>query len=252
VSAVVLARLDIGRRPATDALTRGRRWRADLREGLSTVASDRRLRTLLGASAAFVVFLGAVNVAELLLVRHTLHGGASGYAVAVTVMGAGVSLGALWAGRSDGTTSLRRGYLTGLGVCACGLLVAGLAPVLGVAVVGFLVSGLGNGAAVTFERLILARLVPDRLRGRVFGLRSSLIATAMGVSYVFAGLLGSLVGPRALSIIIGVGCLSAAVLAWGALRRMPLMPTAAPAPGATDGIDSPLGAPLASGSPVAL
>jgi MFS family permease len=250
ISALVLARLDIGASSVRERAARDGHWGAELREGLSAVASDAQLRTLLGASAAFVMFLGAVNVAELLLVRHTLHGGAAGYALAVTMMGAGVSLGALWAGRSDGTARLRGGYLGGLAVCACGLLASGLAPVLAVAVLSFLIAGLGNGAAVTFERLILARLVPDRLRGRVFGLRSSLIASAIGVSYVLAGLLGSLVGPRLLSIIIGAGSLSAALLAWWALRRQPLLP--APAAEPPEPSEARLGAALAPGTSVAV
>ena len=219
VSACVLARLDFGRSQAAAAAGTRRRWMDDLREGARSLAGDRTLAPLLLCSAAFVLFLGGVNVGELLLVRESLHAGASAYALVVTAMGAGVSIGALIATRGGEREQLKRGYLLGLALAAGGLMVAGLAPGLTIALVAFLMIGVGNGAAVCFERVLLQRLVPGALRGRVFGLRSSLMAWAMGGSFVVSGLAGSLLGGRALLTISGIGAAVAAGAACVALRE---------------------------------
>jgi MFS family permease len=225
VSAAVLTRLSFGGgspgQQAVGKRTVNAGWMRSMREGLSALADERTVAPLLLTSASFVVFLGGVNVGELLLARQTLHTGAGGYAVIVAAMAAGISIGALASGRIANVDELRRGYLLGLAACASGLVLAGFAPVFAVAMLAFFVTGLGNGAAVCCERVLLQRLVPDRLRGRIFGLRSSLISCALGLSFALAGTLGALLGARTLLLVTGAGALCAATAAWLALRDRP-------------------------------
>ena len=112
-------------------------------------------------------------------------------------MGLGVTAGALMAARGESPEFGRRLYLAGIAIVAAGMAACALAPVLAVAVVAFGVIGVGNGIALTSENVLLQQLIPDAIKGRVFGLKAAMISGAFLVSYVCGGLLVAAVGTRA-------------------------------------------------------
>jgi len=57
-----------------------------------------------------------------------------------------------------------------------GLIGSALAPAIGLAMLTFAVTGAGNALFVTGDRVLLQRLIPDRLHGRAFGLVDSIEA----------------------------------------------------------------------------
>lgn len=94
----------------------------------------------------------------------------SGFALLVCAYGCGLVSGSLLAASDTDEDGLRRRYLLGLVLLGASLVGASLAPVLGVAMAAFALSGLGNGVFVVSDRVLLQRLVPERLHGRAFGL----------------------------------------------------------------------------------
>jgi MFS family permease len=94
-----------------------------------------------------------------------------------------------------------------------------LAGTVWIALIGFLIMGLGNGAALVSENVILQQLIPEGIKGRVFGLKSAMIAGAFLTSYVAGGLLVNAVGPRATFGVLAVG--SALVVATGRVALAP-------------------------------
>ena len=84
-----------------------------------------------------------------------------------------------------------------------------LAPVYAVALVAVASLGLGNGIALVSENVLLQQLIPNEFRGRVFGIKSSLISWAFAIAFFSAGALGSVLGARAMYGVAAGGCLLA-------------------------------------------
>jgi len=214
VSALVLTRVPFGDRPSSVTHEVGRRSSliAEARSGLSATARMSGARALLLASAAVILFAGMFNVGELLLAEGELGAGDAGFSALVAVFGAGVIGGSLTGGRGGAPAALKRRFLAGLLAVAAGFVAAGLAPTYVVALGAFLLAGIGNGLVLVHERLILQRTVPDRLMGRVFGVRDALGSWSFAAAFVGAGAILTLVGTRPLFLIAGAGVL----LVWAA------------------------------------
>lgn len=236
LSALVLTRVPLGDRPSAVTREVGRRSSlfAEARSGLQATARMVNVRVLLLASSAVILFAGMFNVGELLLAEEELGTSDAGFSALVATFGLGVILGSLVGGRGGLPEALKRRYLTGLLAVSAGFAAAGLAPGYGVALAAFGLAGLGNGLVLVHERLILQGTVPERLMGRVFGVRDALGSWAFAVAFVGAGVILTLVGTRALFLIAAGGVLLvwmvAAVVLRGAWREPVEEPLAAAAP----------------------
>src|SRR3954452_1525085 len=213
VSAAIIATIPCGRA----ALSRKPSLRRAVRDGAGALRAVPAARTVVLSSTAFVCFLGMVNVGELLLVRTTLGGTSTQYAIVVAVMGAGITLGSLLAGRLSRPPL--RTYLAGLGLCAASMAVCALAPVYGVVLGAVAVLGLGNGLALVSENVLLQQVIPAEFRGRVFGIKNSLVSWAFAGAFFLAGAVGSTLGARALYGVAAAGCLLAYLNARTRLAR---------------------------------
>jgi MFS family permease len=189
-------------------------------DGLKAAWQIPGVKALMIATTIFVVAFGAMNAAELLLVREALHAGDDAFALLVAASGVGIVAGALLAGGNGPDLLFRRRYLIGLVAAAGGLLAAGFAPSVPAALTGFVIAGVGNGYAVASERVLLQRWVPDALRARVFGAKHGLVATAMLASYAVSGSLLAVVGPRAVFVGAGAAGLIATAIAVWLLREL--------------------------------
>lgn len=209
VSALLLTRVPLGDRPSMVTHEVGRRSSliAEARSGMAATARMSSVRTLLLASSAVVLFAGMFNVGELLLAEDELGASDAAFSALVAVFGLGVIVGSLAGGRGGPPNLLKRRYLVGLLAVAAGFAAAGLAPAYGVALGAFALAGLGNGLTLVHERLILQSTVPDRLMGRVFGVRDALGAWAFATAFVGAGALLTLVGTRPMFLIAAGGVL---------------------------------------------
>jgi MFS family permease len=220
ISALALTRVRFGDRPSAMEHAAARRTSlvAEARSGLAATARMAGGRTLLVASAAVILFAGDVHVGELLLAEGELDAGDAGFSALVAVFGTGVVAGSLAGGRGGAPAELKRRFLIGLLAVAAGFAAAGLAPTYVVALGAFLLAGLGNGLVLVHELLILQRTVPDRLMGRVFGVRDALGSWAFAAAFVGAGAILALVGTRPLFLIAGAGVLAVWAVAALALR----------------------------------
>jgi MFS family permease len=218
ISAALLSTLTIGRAgvPASEGSTGRPSLLASVRDGARALRRNRTAWTVVVSSTLFVCFLGAVNVAELLLVRTTLGGGPAAYALVVATMGIGITAGSLLAAKGDSPAAGRRLYLGGIALCAAGMGACAIAPGLGVALVAFLAMGVGNGVALVSENVLLQQVIPDDIKGRVFGLKGSLISSAFLVAYFGGGLLIAAIGPRATFGLIAAG----SALVWAVARTV--------------------------------
>jgi MFS family permease len=214
VSAVVLARLAFGEAPTGE--TSQRSLFAEARDGLAATAGMPGIRALLGVSAGALFFAGLFNVAELPFAEDILDSGEVGYSVLATAFGVGFIAGSLTATAGAAPAILKERFGIGLLVLGAGFIASGVAPSFAVALAAFALGGLGNGMVIVYERQLIQATVPDRLAGRVFGMKDALSAWGFGVAFIVAGALITLIGVRELLVAAGVG----AVLSWVVARRM--------------------------------
>jgi MFS family permease len=182
-------------------------------DGARALRRNRAAWTVVLSSTCFVCFFGAMNVAEVLLVNSTLHGGKAGYAVVTTAMSVGIFFGSLLAARGEDPALGRRLYLGGIALCAVGMAACAVAPVLAVAVAAFAVIGLGNGMALVSEGVLIQQVIPDEIKGRAFGLKGAMISGAFLVAYFGGGLLVAGIGARGTFGLIAVGSLLVCLVA---------------------------------------
>ena len=105
-------------------------------------------------------------------------------------------------------------------------MVFGLTPTLGLAAVAVLFAHLGGGGQWTLSTYGLQRIVPDRIRGRVFSFDFALVTLTLAISSAVAAWTADHFGPRPAAV--GMGALALAwALAWWlatrAIRHVPLV-----------------------------
>jgi MFS family permease len=193
---------------------------SDARDGMRAAARLRGIRTVLVASGGALFFAGAFNVGELIFAKDELGAGDAGFSLLVAALGVGFIAGSLTGSSGGGTATLKRGYLTGLGVMGGGLLVTGLAPGLVVAVLAFAAAGWGNGMVLVYERLLIQATVPDEFSARIYGVKDSLSAWAFGAAFAGAGAVIALAGVRPMLVAAGSGGLLVWVCAVFLLRQV--------------------------------
>jgi MFS family permease len=208
VSALVLGRVRFGETPVS-VEARPASLLQDAREGLTATAGMTGIRIVLGVSAGALFFAGVFNVAELPFAEDVLDSTDVGYSVLATSFGLGFIAGSLSGSRGGSPKLLQSRYQLGLLVLGAGFLSSGVAPNFAAALVAFAIAGLGNGMLLVFERQIIQAFVPDRLAGRVFGIKDALSAWAFGSAFICAGALVSLIGVRELLVLAGIGTVCA-------------------------------------------
>jgi hypothetical protein len=175
------------------------------------------IRALLGVSAGALFFAGLFNVAELPFAEDILGSGDVGYSVLAATFGIGFVAGSLTGTRGGAPALLKARYRLGLLILAVGFISTALAPAYAAALGAFVVGGIGNGMVIVYERQLIQAAVPDRLAGRIFGVKDALTAWAFGLAFVCAGGLITLIGVRELLVAAGVGGLAAWLLSLRAL-----------------------------------
>jgi MFS family permease len=192
----------------------------DVRAGLATAARIPGLTLLLLASAGALFFGGVFNVAELLLATDELGTSEEGFSILVAIYGLGFIGGSVAGARGGPVPLLRRRYLAGLLLAALGTGASGLAPGPEVAAICFIGAGYGAGLLLIHERLLIQKLVPDHMGGRIFGMRDALTAWAWAIAFVAAPVLLNWLGTRATVVLAGGGAFAVWIVAAVLLRRV--------------------------------
>jgi MFS family permease len=195
----------------------------EARDGIGVVLRIPTVRLVIFCTSAMIFTAGFVNVSELLLVNQ-LHGGHVGYAILVTVAGVGIAGGSILGKSGGDLRKLQVRYVSGIALFSVALLGASASPVLAGVIVAFAFGGVGNGMVIVYQRLILQRVVDERLLGRVFGLQAASDGGAFAASFAFTAAVLSVVSPRPLFAATGAGSAIVALVAWRLLRREERLP----------------------------
>ncbi len=188
--------------------------------------SDHRVLALLAVKAGWGL-AGGVLVLISVFATQVYHGGDIAIGVLMAARGVGALIGP-FVGRAFLGERDRRIYgviSVGLATFGLGYVLMGLSPALALALPAVAIAHLGGGAQWTFSTYGLQRVVPDRIRGRVFAFDFALITATIAISSVATGWLADTFGTRATAVMLG-GVAVAWALAWtlltGDVRRRAL------------------------------
>ncbi|MFW3172443.1 MFS transporter [Geodermatophilus sp. CPCC 206100] len=218
-AAALLLRLRYEAPPRPPAPARPRLVREAV-EGVRAITSDRDLALILGLAAAQSFTRGALTVLSVVVAIELLGTGEPGVGALMTAVGGGAVVGSLAASLLVGTARLGAWFAVGVALWGLPIAVIGVVPGQGPALGLIALVGVGNALIDVAGFTLLARLAPDEVLARVFGVLESLVAVSMGIGAVTASWVIATSGPRAALVGIGLVCPVLAAASWWRLRRL--------------------------------
>ena len=189
-------------------------------EGARAIARNRDVALLVGLGMAQTFTRGALTVFTVVVALDLLRTGEPGVGTLTAAIGAGAVIGSLAASFLVGSHRLAQWF--GIGVALWGLPLAliPLFPWEAAALTLLACVGFGNALVDVGIFTLMARLAPDEVLARVFGLFESLVSLSVGIGALVASLVIDLTNLRAALIIVGVLCPTLVATAWLRLRHL--------------------------------
>jgi MFS family permease len=189
-------------------------------EGFQALRRYPDAAVLIGLAMAQALTQGFLYVFVVVLALEQLGMGASGVGLLTGAVGAGAVASALAA--SMFVTGRRLAVLEGVGVMLWGLplTLSGALPHVPVVLALMCVIGIGNVFVDIGLHTLPARLVPERLLARIFGVKASLTALSIAVGSFVTPLVIDLLGVRGALVTLGPVAPAIALLAWRRLHAI--------------------------------
>ncbi len=195
---------------------------------------DHRVLALLAVKAGFGVGAGVLVLISV-FATEVFHRGDLGIGILMSARGTGALVGP-FVGRALLGANDRRLFATiglALGTFGVAYAVFGFAPSLLLAMPVVALAHVGGGAQWTLSSYGLLRIVPDRLRGRIFAFDNALITFTLTLSFLATGWAADRWGPRPTAVGLGIVAIGWA-LTWTWLttdvRRTTMIEGCGPAP----------------------
>ncbi len=218
VSAALVVRLSYERIPVT--ASGPRRLSTEVREGLAAVASYPGVGVVVGLVVLQAAIRGAFTVFVVVVAIDLLGGSESDVGVLTGAIGVGALLGSLACTRLVGSRAMTRWLGIAIVLWGAPLAVMGLLPYGLVALLAAGVIGVGNAMVDVTAFTLLARMTPNEVLARVFGVLESLGALAVGLGAILAPVTIGLLGARGALVAVGAVTPIVCVLWW---RRLTLI-----------------------------
>jgi len=178
------------------------------------------LRVIFVLLAAQTLTRGALTVFSVLVAVDLLDLGQAGVGTLTAAMGAGAVLGSLFALMYVGNRRLATWFGAGVAIWGLPLVILAIAPSQPGALLLFAMIGVGNALVDAGVFTLIARLVPERVLARVFGLVESVGALAVGAGSVVAAAVATATGLREAMALVGAVGPALVLIFWFALRRL--------------------------------
>jgi MFS family permease len=206
--------------PPRPAASRGVHLVADAAEGVRAIVRNSDLALFIGLGIAQTFTRGALTVFTVVVALDLLRTGEPGVGTLTAAIGAGAVIGSVAASLLVGSRWLAQWF--GIGVALWGLPIAliPLFPSQATALILLACVGIGNALVDVGLFTLMARLAPDAVLARVFGLLESLIALAVGLGALVASLLIDLASVPVALVAVGALCPILVLVAWRRLRHL--------------------------------
>ena len=218
-SGLLVLRLDY-EVPSQPARTERPTIYGDVREGFRALGAHRDVATLIGLFVTQTFTRGCLNVLTVVMAINLLHSGNAGVGVLSAAVGAGAVLGSL--GAPLLVSSRRLCAWAGVSVALWGLplVLIGAIPAPAATLCLLAVIGVANALLDVAGFSVMARLAPDEILARVFGIFEALVAITIGLGSIVAPAVIGALGVRGALLLLGSVCPVCVSLAWLRLRRI--------------------------------
>lgn len=188
-------------------------------ETASYARADRRVLALISVKFGFGMAAGVLALIAV-FAKQVFVAGDIGFGLLMASRGVGALVGPFLGHRLSGPNHerLMPAIAGSLAVFGLGYMALGVMPTLWLAALAILVAHLGGGSQWVLSSYGLQRLVPDRIRGRIFAFDFALITLSLGGSSIVAATIADHIGPRPATMIVG-GVAFAWAAAWWFLTR---------------------------------
>jgi predicted MFS family arabinose efflux permease len=182
---------------------------------------DHRVLALISVKFGFGMAAGVLALIAV-FAKDVFDAGDVGFGLLMAARGVGALIGPFVGHRLSGANHERllSAIAGSLAVFGLGYMAVGLMPSLWLAAAMILVAHLGGGSQWVLSSYGLQRLVPDRIRGRIFAFDFALITLSLGISSLIASTVADAIGPRPAITIVGGVALAWAALWWVLTRRI--------------------------------
>jgi MFS family permease len=201
-------------RASGGSITRG------LLRGAEVSIRSPQLRVLFLLLAAQTLTRGALSVFSVLVAVELLDMGNPGVGTLTAAVGAGAVLGSLFALMYVGNHRLATWFGAGVATWGAPLVLLAVAPSEPAALLLFALIGVGNALVDVGVFTLVARLAPERVLARVYGLLESVGALAVGGGAVAAAALATSTDLRQAIALIGAVGPALVLICWFPLRRL--------------------------------
>jgi MFS family permease len=206
--------------PPQEARTKAPHMLADVREGFSALAAHRDLALFIGLGVSQTFTRGCLNVLTVVVAIDLLGMGEAGVGVLSAAVGAGAVIGSVAASLLVSSRRLSAWFGVSIALWGLPLMLIGAIPGEATAFALLAVIGLGNAILDVSGFSVMARLAPDEVLARVFGIFEALVALAIGLGSILTPIVIEAVGVEMALVVLGSVCPSLAAISWLRLRSI--------------------------------
>ncbi len=183
-----------------------------MKEGLLLIRETRPVLFVVSVFSGIMFLIGGINVLFLIFIRDVLTMGIMHLGVLSGFQGGGMILGALVIG-FIGERFQKRSLIL-VGTCFVGVFLAlfGVNPYIVLSYVLIFLIGLSISALNIPATTLLQEVVPDEIRGRVFGVQGTLIQGFTILSIGWESAVAAVIGSKLMIIVVGLLCAALGVL----------------------------------------
>jgi MFS family permease len=193
---------------------------AGLLRGAQVTLRAPQLRVMFLLVGAQTLIRGALSVFSVLVAIDLLDLGEPGVGTLTAAVGAGAIVGSLFASMYVGNRHLAVWFGAGVATWGAPLVLLALAPSRRAALALFALFGVGNALVDVGAFTLIARLAPERVLARVYGLLECVGGLTVGLGSVFAAWLASSTNLRGSLAMIGAIGPALVLIVWFSLRRL--------------------------------
>ena len=193
---------------------------AGLVRGAQVVVRSPGLRVMFVLLSAQTLSRGALSVFSVLVAVDLLDMGEPGVGTLTAAVGAGAILGSLFASMFVGNRRLAVWFGAGVGLWGAPLAVLAVVPHRPAALVLFALLGIGNALVDVGVFTLMARLAPERVLVRVFGLVECVGGLSVGLGSALAAWATSASSLRGALVVVGMIGPALVLIFWFPLRRL--------------------------------
>jgi len=175
----------------------------ELLAGFRTIASEKRLRLLVGLFSAQTFVDGMLNVLIVVIALDLLDAGNAGVGFLNSAIGIGGLLGAVAAAALVGRRRLAADFGMGIFIWGVPIALVAIWPNQVFAIVLLGIVGIGNTLVDVSGMTLMQRAAPDEVLARVFGVLESLLLLTVGLGALVAPFLLDWLGTRGALIVAG-------------------------------------------------